>query len=161
MYRAADARWLQFTMVRTPTEIEALLRSVGLGELLADARFSTPEARLEHGVELVERMRDAIAHESSAHWLAQFREAKVPGALMGTLDDLITDPQLPLNGMTVTTKTKVSEATPVINHPVNVRGAARQPIGPAPDLGEHTEEVLSELGISDVDIRRLRTEGVI
>jgi len=161
MYRAADARWLQFTMVRTPTEIESLLQCVGLGELLSDARFSTPEARLEHGVELVERMRDAIARQSSAHWLAQFREAKVPGALMGTLDDLVIDPQLPVNGMTVPAKTALSDETPVINHPVNVRGAARQPIRPAPDLGEHTDQVLAELGISDDEIRKLRTDGII
>jgi len=49
----------------------------------------------------------------------------------------------------------------VINHPVNVRGAARQPIRPAPDLGEHTDQVLAELGISDDEIRKLRTDGVI
>ncbi len=161
MYRAADGRWLQFTMVRTPTEIESLLRCLGLGETLADSRFSTPEARLENGVELVERMRDAIGRRSSSQWLALFREAKVPGALMGTLDDLVTDPQLPLNGMTIAAKTTVSDATPVINHPVNVRGAGRQPIGPAPDLGEHTDAVLAELGIGSADIHQLRIDGVI
>jgi crotonobetainyl-CoA:carnitine CoA-transferase CaiB-like acyl-CoA transferase len=77
------------------------------------------------------------------------------------LDDLITDPQLPLNGMTVTTKTTVSDSTPVINHPVNLRGVTRQPIGPAPDLGEHSDEVLGELGIDSEDIRQLRADGVI
>jgi len=161
MYRAADGRWLQFTMVRTPTEIESLLRCLGLDGMLVDPRFSTPEARLENGLDVIERMRGAIGRQSSAHWLALFREASVPGAVMGTLDDLVTDPQLPLNGMTVTTKTAVSDATPLINHPVNVRGAARQPIGPAPDLGEHTDEVLYELGFAPVDIRQLRTDGVI
>jgi crotonobetainyl-CoA:carnitine CoA-transferase CaiB-like acyl-CoA transferase len=161
MYRTADGRWLQFTMVRTPAEIEALLGCLGLGDMLNDARFSTPEARLENGVELVERMRNAVSRQSSIQWLAAFREAKVPGALMGTLDDLITDPQLPLNGMTITTKTSLSDSTPVINHPVNLRGVARQPIGPAPDLGEHTDEVLGELGIDSADIHQLRDDGVI
>ncbi len=161
MYRAADGRWLQFTMVRTPAEIEALLGCLGLGGMLNDNRFSTPEARLANGVQLVEHMRDAISRQTSIQWLAAFREAKVPGALMGTLDDLITDPQLPLNGMTVTTKTAVSDSTPVINHPVNLRGVARQPIGPAPDLGEHTDEVLGKLGIASADIRQLRADGVI
>ena len=94
-------------------------------------------------------------------WLALFREAKVHGALMGTLDDLVTDPQLPLNGMTIAAKTTVSDATPVINHPVNVRGAGRQPIGPTPDLGEHTDAVLAELGIGSADIHQLRIDGVI
>jgi crotonobetainyl-CoA:carnitine CoA-transferase CaiB-like acyl-CoA transferase len=161
VYRAADARWLQFTMVRTPTEIESLFKCVGLGGLLSEAKFATPEARLDHGIELVGRMRDALARQSSEHWLAVFRDAKVPAALMGTLDDLTTDAQLPVNGITVTTKTTVSDATPLINHPVNVRDAARQPISRAPDLGEHTEEVLAELGIGAADIRELRSHGVI
>jgi formyl-CoA transferase len=63
--------------------------------------------------------------------------------------------------MTVATKTAISDATPLINHPVNVRGAAREPIAPAPDLGEHTNEVLAELGIGSADIRQLRVDGVI
>ncbi len=161
MYRAADSRWLQFTMVRTPTEIESMLRCVGLADLLSDPRFATPESRLEHGLDLVARMRDSIAKKSSDEWLAVFRDGSVPAALMGTLDDLMTDPQLAVNGMTITTKTAVSEATRLINHPVNVRDAVRRPIGPAPDLGEHTDDVLAELGLSATQIRDLRTRGVV
>jgi formyl-CoA transferase len=148
-------------MVRTPIEIESLLKCLGLGDLLSDARFSTPESRLEHGVELVERMRDSIARRSSHEWLAIFRDASVPAALMGTLDDLVTDPQLPLNGMTLTTRTSVSDETRLINHPVNVDGAERAPVGPAPGLGEHTDEVLTELGFGTTEIRELRAQGAI
>src|SRR5262245_41668210 len=57
VYRAADSRWLQFTMVRTPTEIVALFSVLGMSDLLANPRFATPEARLDNGVELVARMR--------------------------------------------------------------------------------------------------------
>jgi crotonobetainyl-CoA:carnitine CoA-transferase CaiB-like acyl-CoA transferase len=73
----------------------------------------------------------------------------------------MTDPQLPINGMTLTTRTSISEATRVINHPVNVRDALRPPIAPAPGLGEHTDDVLAELGFNSTQIRELRTHGVI
>ena len=64
--------------------------------LIARSRFATPEARLENGVELVGRMRDANQRVNRAAVASRsFREAKVPGALMGTLDDLVADPQLP------------------------------------------------------------------
>ena len=80
---------------------------------------------------------------------------------MGTLDDLTTDPQLAINGMTLSTKTSVSDATRVINHPVNVRDAGRRPILPAPDLGEHTDGVLTELGFDAMQIGDLRIQGVV
>jgi formyl-CoA transferase len=161
VYRAQDGRWLQFTMIRTPVEVAALLETLGLGHLLADPRFATPELRLNHGVDLVERMRIAIAGRTSTQWLAMFRDAFVPAALMGTLDDLLTDPQLPVNGMTVTADAATVGASRVINHPVNVADAPRRAIRPAPTLGEHSDEILDALGYSASSIAQLRSAGVI
>ena len=158
VYRASDGRWLQFTMVRTPTEIEALLKTVGFGQLLDEPRFATPEARLENGIDLVERMRDRIAHRSSEEWLVLFRSAQVPAALMGTLDDLISDPQLPVNRMTVSSEHSMDR---VINHPINVAGLGRRAVQPAPELGEHSDEILGTLGFSATEITELRNERVI
>lgn len=161
LYRASDDRWLQFTMVRTPEEIEALLQTVGLGHLLEDPRFATPEARLEHGIEMVEQMRNRIALRTSQEWLASFRAAKVPAALMGTLDDLVADPQLAVNRMTVPTDDSGRATRRVINHPVNIAGLPRRPVHPAPDLGQHSDEILRSLGFRPAEIAELRDERVI
>jgi crotonobetainyl-CoA:carnitine CoA-transferase CaiB-like acyl-CoA transferase len=161
LYRASDGRWLQFTMVRTALEIEALLRTLGLSHLLADPRFATPEARLQHGVELVEQMRNRIALRTSQEWLATFREARVPAALMGTLDDLVSDPQLPVNRITVPTDDSGLSARRLINHPVNITGVTRRPVHPAPDLGQHSDEILEDLGFRPAEIAELRDQGVI
>jgi crotonobetainyl-CoA:carnitine CoA-transferase CaiB-like acyl-CoA transferase len=159
VYRAADGRWLQFTMVRTPAEIAALFAVLGLQDALADPRFATPETRLDNGVELIARMRLAIAARDSTEWLAAFREASVPAALVGTLDDLPIDPQIDANGMTVVDSSGGSSR--LVNHPVNVAGLPRRPVQRAPDLGQHTDEILRGLAISDVEIARLRHDGVI
>jgi crotonobetainyl-CoA:carnitine CoA-transferase CaiB-like acyl-CoA transferase len=161
LYRASDDRWLQFTMVRTPAEIEALLQTVGLGHLLADPRFATPEVRLEQGVELVAQMRNRIALRASQEWLASFRAAKVPAALMGTLDDLVADPQLAVNRMTVPTDDSGLATRRVINHPVNIADLPRRPVHPAPDLGQHSDEILGSLGFRPAEIAELRDERVI
>jgi crotonobetainyl-CoA:carnitine CoA-transferase CaiB-like acyl-CoA transferase len=161
LYRASDDRWLQFTMVRTLTEIDALLQTVGLGHLLADQRFATPDARLENGAELVEQMRDRITLRTSQEWLASFREARVPAALMGTLDDLLSDPQLTVNRMTVPTDDSGRQTQRVINHPVNVTGLPRRPVHPAPDLGQHSDEILGSLGFHPAEIAELRSQRVI
>jgi len=157
VYRAADGRWLQFTMVRTPDEIGALFRVLGLAHVVADPRFATPESRMEHGLELVQMMRDAIRSRTAATWMTLFKDAGVPGALMGTLDDLLEDPQLIANEMTRADRSAVS----VINHPVNVSGARRAAIADAPALGQHTHEILAGLGYSDSDVALLRSDGVV
>jgi crotonobetainyl-CoA:carnitine CoA-transferase CaiB-like acyl-CoA transferase len=161
LYRASDNRWLQFTMVRTPTEIEALLQTVGLGHVLADQRFATAEARLENGVELVGQMRDRIAFRTSQEWLVSFHEAKVPAALMGTLDDLVSDPQLTVNRMTVPMEDPGRATQRVINHPINVAGLSRRPVHPAPDLGQHSDEILGSLGFRPAEIAELRNQRII
>jgi formyl-CoA transferase len=160
LYRTADDRWLQFTMVRTPAEIEALLTIVGLGDLVHDARFATPEARLENGTELVARMRDAIATRTSADWIQRFHAGKVPASTMQTLDDLSADPQLDVNGMT-RSATVANGVHRVISHPVNVSNAERCPFVPAPDLGQHSGEILEELGYTNTQIAALREHGVV
>ena len=158
LYRTADGRWLQFTMVRTPAEVEAMFATLGLGELLHESRFATPELRLEHGVELVARIRRAIATRSGAEWIRRFHAANVPASIMQTLDDLLTDPQLDVNGMT---RAASDGSSRVINHPVNVSAAERAPIGPAPELGQHSIEILRELGYTASQIESLRGAGVV
>jgi formyl-CoA transferase len=49
----------------------------------------------------------------------------------------------------------------VIKHPLNIDGLASCPPGPAPELGEHSKEILAELGYSDEDIASMESQGVI
>ena len=49
----------------------------------------------------------------------------------------------------------------VIKHPLNIDGLASRSPGPAPDLGEHSKEILAELGYSDADIAGMESQGVI
>jgi crotonobetainyl-CoA:carnitine CoA-transferase CaiB-like acyl-CoA transferase len=161
VYRAADGRWLQFTMVRTPAEIAGLLTVVGLGDVLSDSRFATPEARLDNGEELVQRLRTAIAPRTSAAWLTAFHHASVPAALVGTLDDLVTDPQIERNGMTVSAERESLGTDRLINHPVNVTELPRRAVRRAPELGEHSDEILRSLDYSEAEISHWRADGVI
>jgi formyl-CoA transferase len=159
LYRSADDRWLQFTMVRTPEEFERLLNVVGLLDLLDDARFATPEARLAAGAALGQILADRLALHTSEHWMAAFAAARVPAALAGRLEDLPKDVQIVQNGMVLdATRTGTY---PLINHPVNVADVPRAPPRPAPGLGEHSATILGSLGYGAADIDRLRSDGVI
>lgn len=160
LYRTADDRWLNFTMVRTPEEIERLLRMTDSMALLDRPEFATPELRYENGAAIVAELRQVFAQHSSEHWLAAFEQHDVPGALAGVLDDLPSDPQLKINNMLVQPKEPVG-AEWVINHPVNVATSQRRGVYRAPEVGEHTQEVLADLGLSDEQIQGLRAAGII
>jgi formyl-CoA transferase len=160
LYEAADGRWLQFSMVRTDEEVDMLFTAIERPDLLLDPRFVTAELRVEHGNVLVEEMKAALITETSDHWMQVLTELGVPVALVGRVDELTSDPQVIANNMAITPTPEVGMPS-VINHPLNVEGLATRPAGPAPDLGEHSEAILAELGYTPTDIARAKEQGVI
>ena len=155
-----DNRYLQFAMVRTPDEIGALLRAMGAGELLADPRFATPEARMEHGKVLIPLLEPLAAARTAKEWTAIFAAAAVPAQLVGTLDDLLTDPQIALNDI-FTTPVEDVGVDRVVNAPVFIDGMPRAGVRKAPELGEHSIEILGSMGYSDAEIAQLLADGVV
>jgi crotonobetainyl-CoA:carnitine CoA-transferase CaiB-like acyl-CoA transferase len=160
LYEAADGRWLQFSMVRTDEEVDMLFTAIGRPDLLLDPRFVTADLRVEHGNVLVEEMKAALITETAAHWMQVLTDVGVPVALVGRVDELTSDPQVIANDMAITPTPQVGMPS-VINHPLNIEGLATRSAGRAPDLGEHSEVILAELGYTATDIARAKEQGVI
>ena len=160
LYQASDGRWLQFSMVRTDEEVDMLFTVIGRPDLLLDPRFVSAELRVEHGNLLVEEMKAALITQTSDHWMQALTDVGVPVALVGRVDELRSDPQIVANTMTMTPTPDVGMPS-VIKHPLNIDGLATRPAGPAPDLGEHSEAILAELGYTSTDIARAKEQGII
>ena len=160
LYQTRDKRWLQFTMVRTDEEIAAYFSILGATHLLDDPRFQTTRARIESGDALASEIHPIIAQRDAADWIHEFNAANVPVSMLGTIDDLPSDPQLLANAILREPSEPIG-ADYVINHPVNVETSKRAPVKRAPDVGEHSEEVLVELGYQNHEIEHLRDAGVI
>lgn len=160
LYETLDGRWLQFTMVRTEDEIRVFLRTLQCEYLLDDARFASTRARIESGSALAQELRPLIKERSANEWLETFKSTGIPVSIVGTIADLDSDPQLRPNHILVDPPGDVG-AYFLINHPVNVDGINRADVQRAPDVGEHTTEVLTELGYDDSQIQDLRSEGVV
>jgi crotonobetainyl-CoA:carnitine CoA-transferase CaiB-like acyl-CoA transferase len=159
LYETRDLRWLQFTMVRTPAEVEQLLKVVGLGGLLDDERFATQDGRARHGESLVQLFQDLLKERDSDEWLQIFSVEGINATRMGIIEELMEDEQLKINHYVVPHNDSSVKMPYVINHPIKVD--ALDQVGPerAPDLGEHTDEILQELGFDPEAVAALRSKG--
>jgi len=161
LYQASDGRWLQLNMIRTVEDFDRLLLGLDAIDLLTDKRYSTPEARLENAAELTQKLRDIIATRNSDEWLQLLRvDLELPVERVATFDDLSTDVHAHLNKIVVEPVDDVG-ISHVIRDPVNVDGVGLRGVRKAPELGEHTSEILDEMGFSPEDVESLRENGVV
>jgi formyl-CoA transferase len=160
LYRCADDRWIGLTMVRSGHEIKRLFTALGVSELLDDDRFSTTAAQYEHRDTLAGVLGALIAGESSDHWMARFAVHDVPAARAARTEEAVTDPQLRANAMVIPGDPE-SGVPWLVNNPVNVSTA--EPVAPtrAPEPGEHSDQILAELGLTMSEIGALRADGVV
>ena len=159
MYEAADGRWLQFSMVRTDEEVDLMFAAMGRPDLLLDERFATSDARLDYGAQLAEEMVLIIKNKTSDQWMTEFQAIGVPSALVGQVADLPTDPQVLANNMAFAPPDGVDMPL-VIKHPLNIDGLKTKNMVKAPEMGEHTAQVLAEVGYSAQEITDLQDRGI-
>jgi formyl-CoA transferase len=160
LYQTSDGRWIGVTMVRWGVEIKQLFAALGLADLLAEERFATSVGQYQHRAELAAAVAGIIERQDADHWMRRFAEFGVPAALAARAEEVIVDPQLEANRIVVD-GAPGSGLPRLLNNPVNVSSAPRAAPVRAPDPGEHTVEVLSELGYSSDEIEHLRATGAI
>ena len=142
-------------------EWQGLARATEHPEWLEDARFATPAGRLAHMKERLDLMADALRARPSAEWLQRLDAEGVPCAPILTRNEMLTHPQVAANDLIV------ESVHPHAGPMRQTRPAARFDATPAtirrpaPMLGEHTDEVLGELGLSRDEITALREAAAI
>ena len=160
LYETSDGRYLQFIMARTDEEHEATMRVAGIADMLEDERFATGEARFENPLPIIERLTEAIAARPAAQWVSRLEEAGVPVSVVRTTQEMLDDEQAKANDILLPAAADVGVPW-VINHPVRVDGSGEAgPVRP-PEVGEHCDEILGELGFDDDQIEQLRRDGCI
>jgi formyl-CoA transferase len=161
LFPTADDRLLQLYMVRTQEQLDALFLAAGRADMLADERFADLESRMAHAPALVEELKRTFREKTAQEWLSIFRTAGVPVTLVARVQDLLEDEQLRVNGIVVPPAGEDVPARLVINHPLNIDGMPTAGPRHAPEVGEHTGEVLAELGFTDADVASFRERGVV
>ena len=140
---------------------ERLCRALGLEDLLHRPEFSTDHARVKHRHELAEIIEAVTAHRPRAHWLRVLEEAGVPCGPILTYPEALAHPQAVARDMVQEVEHPVGGRIRQIGPAVKCSGTPATIRRPAPRLGEHTEEVLREVGYTADEIEALAAGGVI
>lgn len=157
-YQSADGRW--FMLVAAPAHVPALAQAIGHPELLGDPRFADPQGMAENSAALTELLDAEFRSQPLAHWKDVLGRARVTYGVIQTPEEAAEDPQVRANDVVVPLAGD-GDVKLTISSPINVAGTDRVPARRAPELGEHNDQILEELGFSTEEIYRFRAEGAI
>jgi len=161
-YQCADGKWVLLVMPQPDPEYwPRFCRMIGKEEWIADPRYATLLARREHSRELVAEIDRIFAEHDFAYWSRKLDEFGLIWAPVATLPEVIEDEQARAMGWFATIEDERFGSYETLSTPFKLYGADVGPRGRAPNPGEHTFEILAELGIEGEELDRLATEGVI
>ncbi|MFI6059308.1 CaiB/BaiF CoA transferase family protein [Streptomyces sp. NPDC051286] len=160
-YRTADNRWLLLAFVNEDKQVPPFLRAIGHPEAAEDPRFKDTASRHTHSADIVELLDRAFARRPLAEWRELLDSAGITYGVVQTLEESAHDPQLLANGVLVPIEADGTDSRLTIDSPVRLDQERKVPPRPAPDLGEHTEAVLADLGFDTAEIEELRAAEAI
>jgi crotonobetainyl-CoA:carnitine CoA-transferase CaiB-like acyl-CoA transferase len=161
-YQAVAASDRHFIVgATTPPNWTAFCRVLGLGALETDPRYATANARRHNREALVVAIEKVTRAKPAAHWLELLREAGVPCGEIADYRDVFDDPHLLARNFFVDLEHPVLGALRGLGSPLRLERTPVRHRRAGPLLGEHTAEVLREIGCSDADVDRLARDGII
>ncbi|MDP6101096.1 MAG: CaiB/BaiF CoA-transferase family protein, partial [Dehalococcoidia bacterium] len=160
-YKCADDRWLMICHPQSDRFWGDVCRAIGRPELENDSRFSDMHLRRENRKELVTLLDEVFASRPRVEWLDLLESHDLIFSPLNEVDDIPEDPQVLDDGCIGEMEYPEMGMMKVLNPPADFSQTPARAYSPAPELGQHTEEVLTELGDYSWDeIATLREQGV-
>ncbi|UXZ54718.1 CoA transferase [Halomonas sp. 7T] len=130
-------------------------------QLASDERFATNGSRVQHRDTLVPLLELALASQPTDTWLSAFEAVGVPCGPINTLDRVFDDPHVKARGLKQTLPHSQAGQVDLVANPIRINGESMSATTAPPYLGEHTERVLEEVGITLEQRQALRKAGII
>ncbi len=158
-YRTSDGVWFYLIGVEADRHLPGLLRAIGRDDLIGDERFASAHDLVRNRRDMIVLLDEAFAAETMEHWRAIFATHDVWWAPVQSPADVLDDPQAHAVGAFVETRDLQGNPVRSVDAPISFHGHERTMAGAPPGLGEHTEEVLTELGYDRAQIEAFRRSG--
>ncbi|SJZ91304.1 formyl-CoA transferase [Enhydrobacter aerosaccus] len=159
IYRTADDRWLQLTIVREDKLWAPLCTALERKELIDDPRFAAVEERRNNSAALATILRDTFAKRDYAHWMKALAAHEITFGVISRPQDVPDDVQAVACGAVV--ETAIPDMPRTLSNPIRLGFAEQRLAHPAPALGQNTDEILREAGLSASEISTLRDSGAV
>ena len=162
-YRCGDGLWLALSMLQPDRYWERFCAVLEMPEAAADARFKSMLDRMMNAGECIALLDQVFARRPRAEWLRRLAEGgDFIYSIINAVDDLPDDPQMQANGYVTAFEHPAFGPTQVVGLPVRLSDTPGSIRLPAPEFGQHSEAILTEvLGYSWEEIGRLREAEVI
>jgi len=159
-YRSADERYITLIMVAPQPRWAQFCAAIGDSGLAGEPAFADTEARRINARALVERLDAIFATKTLAEWRVALADFDGEWSVVQTPREVHDDPQVIANGYVASVEMADGVVLPMVTSPTQFDEQPGRP-GRAPEHGEHTEEVLVELGLSWPELCELKAQGAI
>jgi len=159
-FQCADGRWIWLLLLQGDRHWPDLLRAIGREDIRDDERWSDITRRRQNAESLVQELDREFAKKTMAEWGPILDANNVWWAPVNTISDALQDPAVRNAGAFVEVDGPDGPVA-MVNSPADFYGTPAKPRGMPPELGQHTEEVLLELGYDWDGIIALKEAGAI
>ena len=161
VYETLDGRYLQFNMVRNQNLLDELLTALDAVEILADPRFANPLLMHQNSAKLKPILAKIVREKTSTEWMSIFEKMDLPVNLIGVIEELPNDSQVLANRIASKPEGDTTGLPLLVNHPIQVSSIDHAKFKKPPRIGEHSREILRELGYEQDTIDTVIASGAV
>ena len=160
-YRCKDNKWIQLALIQYNKWLPKFCDVINRKDIMEDDRFNDISVMPLHVNEMVEIVEKAMLEKTLDEWSVLLDAADLPFEKVQSCEDLLTDEQAWANDFLFKTTYANGNEGVLVNGPVKFKTMGIKEYSPAPRIGEHTEEVLRELGYNDDEISAMVSSQAI
>jgi crotonobetainyl-CoA:carnitine CoA-transferase CaiB-like acyl-CoA transferase len=160
-YQTSDGHWMQLAMMQSERFWPDFCRAIGHPELQNDGRFNSDEKREKNNELLISIINEVFAGKSLREWIDILDRHGLVSSRAQTVFEITNDPQAVENDFFAKLDHPNAGEIRLVASPVKFSETEARVKGPAPEVGQHSEEILLEAGYTWDDITRLKDQGAI